>query len=146
MRPDGEPLALPIVVLTRLEVQRSLLWLKQFKEALGLWIVSYPLETCRIMDGRTGWLKGAPCGGGQPGRNGSQQQEVQHWWPRWPIRSELELKIWKSSAQKAALNLWEWASSLQREKEKGQRRPQRTLYSGWINKLKGDLSSYLTWS
>ena len=25
MRPDGEPLALPIVVITRLEVQRSLL-------------------------------------------------------------------------------------------------------------------------
>lgn len=47
-------------------------------------LVSCPLETCRIMNGRTGWLKGMPCSGGQPGRNGSKQQECSAGGPHEP--------------------------------------------------------------
>ena len=38
MRLDGRPLPQPIVIISRLKVQRLLL-----SEALGLWIVSYSL-------------------------------------------------------------------------------------------------------
>lgn len=45
------------------------------------------------MEGLTDSLKQAPYGGGHPGRNGSKKQEMQCWWSRWVIRSELKLKI-----------------------------------------------------
>ena len=94
-------------------------------------LVSCPLETCRIMNGRTGWLKGMPCGGGQPGRNGSKQQECSAGGPHKPSDQSWSWWSWRSKVIPPESS----ADALRMGKLSAENRERKEESKAWVIKI-----------